>query len=627
MNSSSGELLLLLKLRDGLLSPTDGFAARERLANERDLRQKWQQLQAVAPSGVASASADEIAEYLEGRMAVDDYREFEQRCWQSAELLSEVSANHQAFVLPAAELSDSLTARLLQLDALRSEPQQEKSRDNRTLRTQSSQNLNPRRGWFSARAAGLLIATTAVLAVAIFYYVGTGNDDEAIGPPPIARDEGSQPSDNKAVPNAPQPKPGQSPGSIAKTPEVPLNPTPNDSTEQQIVDSPNPIPQKTVPVPPIGFDPALVPNTHIVAKSDFQWSQILGVVGVYDVQRTRWSGVQATGIKRPSRFQTLSDSRVNGRYRKQLSFIAGPNTEFEFNDVASGDSASALQTAPVIRIQSGQMSLLELVGGQDLRFLFGDKQSSGSEVLLSTVKSKTEIEILFDGTNASLLVRNGEVRINKRRVNKGQMIPLSGSRANVTRIDRRIERIADFIPRSQIPDEVQLRLLASNDISKSIPRYLNTIADNSPQHTLLKMWSFDTGDPVRIAADLDSSNRTVRDQIFRWLQNVPPQSERGRQVWDAIAAKTGEQRRPVAIQALFVLLKTGQMPSLELAKSMLQGLNSQSVAIRYLSITLLRRFYKEKHGFNPDATRDSQKNSRDAWTASFRKKLGQRPGR
>ncbi len=309
MKPTRTDLWLLLELMEGTIPSADREALRARIAGDKQLRQRWQQLNSVQPPAgnvvsIAEAiSPDDIAAFLDGTLSVEDELAFEAHCWKSPhtlfELVSLASNRHEEV-----PISDSLVSRILDLSPMVRPDEEDVLPVIQVKISEPSAR---------SRASGsylipVMLSTIAVLVAAVLW-LALRDDD----PNKLAKEENKTSAENQqVVEKDTPPKEQEEPQGLPKL-NAPLHkpdgvapPVIDDSPK--IVDSPpTNLPMPDVPKP--DEPEPLVPKPEPLKVASAAW-ETRGVVGVRASAREPWRGLDAVDRPVSAQFLTLPTSRA-----------------------------------------------------------------------------------------------------------------------------------------------------------------------------------------------------------------------------------------------------------------------------------------------------------------------------
>ncbi len=589
MSHQSADLRLLLQLMEGRLPPADESRLRERMLAERALRQRWQQLNHLKQqpeSAIATepdGSMDDVAAFLDGLLPPDQEQDFEQRCWQSPALLSEVIALSELADAPTANnLADSqLTKRLLKLAASATSDLAPANSPDEQDKQAADRVISP---WLLAVALAACILISAVM------WFSRRSPDT----PQLAGDSPTQPESE----HGPEPKgpmvvnrsaapPGQQPDVVPAMPESQVpSPVPSvpDTNPVQPVD-----PSGTIAAQP----PAAAPEIDHPAEpfEEIEWKEIQGLVAARLSVRDSWRGLRARRVPRGANFATLSGSRCVAAGPDGIDVVLAEDTEIE--------ELTWLET-PQVRVLSGRVAFRGVPAGMTVRFLVGDQTWEAT-----SRSDNAAVSLDLTGPRSVLAVHRGQFDVGKRRLRRYQYVVRS-DRPTVQSVASGVRpEFSGWVNAWQasvpVPADVRDALLRSDNLRQDLQRL--AARQRLPAATVDRLL-LTVAPETRVFRLLNSHLAADRNVALLWLLQHPVDAPggRGALAWRTLTTQLRNETYGRLMHEWLRRVREG-LPAEDQLDEMYRCLQSQPVAVRHVAIYCLRYFTGQDFGYSPAATR------------------------
>lgn len=579
MNMPRSDLRELIDLMNGDLSPEQGARVRERMASDRQLRKRWQQLTTLdetppEPEITTDTSVDDVAAFLDGTLSPAEAAEFETRCWDSESLLTEVLQLARPFdetPTESSELGERLVALQIAQPAATCTVAAPEPAATENGTGASATVGRPRQT--PERSAGLVamvaVALCAVLVVIVWAALSHPAGPEIaqeenetqpqVAPDPgqqaIVRDETPAPKPPESVVPSPEPKDGSAP-TIVRVPE----------------DKPSP-PEPERPAPAPAATPAA------------DWVDVHGIVAARATTRDVWRGLQARAQPENGNFATFPRSRGIARGPDGMELVIDEDSEVSGLDWAE----------PSVHVHRGRVAFRNLDEGATVRFL------AAGVVLEATARSsETTVSLSLKSLVPILAVHSGSADVGNRRLKRQQYV--------LCRDDLQVERVsaaerpvfAGWLGTWQanipVPTDVRDALMHSDNLRRDVLKHSN---DNTLPRAVADRLAFAIAPEVPIARLLNSRRVEDRDMALLWLIQNPIGDSAGTQTaWRTIARRMNNETTPRMMHEWIRRVRTGE-PAQEKFGEMVRSLRHRDLAVRHVAISCLRHFTGRNFGYDP----------------------------
>lgn len=586
MTKPRSDLRLLLQLMEGTIPSTDRAALRERMSNEKRLRNQWQQLNSIAPdlanASQTTTSPNTVAAFLSGAMSIEDELAFESHCWESKAALLELVQLTVPPVEPVEEVDQALTDRLLKLGPKPVTPTPPEPRVRNTAPAERSQRDRTKPDatkWLIAGMAGII----AALVVAIIWVW--------------------QPAPDPEITNGEQVPPKQE---FAEQKQMPLQEAPDVPLLEEV---PKTFPPKTispedkavVETPPATRDvpPEVQPPkapTVVAAKWD-----VNGVMGARRGPRSPWRGLNFEPHPVGSGFLTLPSTRAVTKGPGNLELVLGEETQIAgFSWQKNRDN----QVEAEVTVIGGRVAYRGLKAGDVVRFLV-----TGHAWEAKAHQDETEVSLSMLALDPRLTVHQGAVDVNDRRIKRNRYVDFTKPREveQVERADRnRYDWVQTAYSSSKVPADIRAAWLVSDNLRRDVLQSKQLDARGTLMFAPVKS----------VYRLLNSADTTERAAALRWLVNNPPGTPDtpGELAWAEIA-KRENPRVANHMNGWLHRVRT-RKPAADLYPEMVRTLWLPSRASRHVAITCLRYFSGQNFGYEvngSNAARTAIANKWNSW--------------
>ncbi len=529
-------------------------------------------------------SAEELAEFVEGRLAEEDARRVEQACWRSigqlAELLSAARFMNQSSV---GEVPPQLEARLL---ALLPTPKPQNGQGKPLFRLETAVSEQPLAGETLAATLPVdaeskyeqtdvnkwlwgLVAVALVLIVMLSGTIGylaatwrsSGNLPKPIAGSPEDRDVSPGPVDDKPVipgPREPEGSPKRQSPDDSQTIPPSVVPGPVEQPGGTVVPGPKgetelPKAEPRREMPPGGpkYRPRVAPQAPQLVIQSAQGALLVdvGERGVWRVAPASYSLVE------PITILSLAESWTSAEAAGVGTFIWEGNSEAELTALADGTIE--------VRLIHGRMGVQSLRAEAKIRLLTGDAAWT-----VCGIDPNSTLAVVSDPMSPGLLVTRGELDADGVTIFGGQLTrwiegvpqpptlinaaapPTSSGQQPLTPPVMNPWDLAWLNPPDenarkqwrQVYGKVVERLDAAEDAGEELPKLLATTREPR-QAALLARWTIAAGgetDRPRKTWELLADRRSaVRVAGVKSVMELPPGDERLTAMKSVIIAKVG----------------------------------------------------------------------------------------
>lgn len=659
MNGSKPDLLTLVNWAEKLAAGERCAPWEAWCASSSEAARKWARVieaREFLASGSADSgeeqelTADELAAFVEGRLAVDDARRVEQACWRSigqlAELLSAARfMNHSAEIEVPAHLETRLmallptpkpqnghgTPRLFRIANSVSEADVDRGQPETSPAVAVAVAANFERplasAWlWSAAAAALMVVV--VLSGTIGYLAATWRQGNKLTQPmagsPEERELRPEPEDVLPQPRVPQ-EPSETPRTDlpSNSPSIPqpLIPEVNERSETTV--SPVPVGEKETPKmeprregTPGGpkYRPRVAPQAPQLAIRSAQ-----GVLLVDVEQRGVWRVAPANfSLVEPLKVLSVAESWTTAEAAGIGTFIWEGNAEAEVSTLADGTIE--------VRLVHGRVGVQDLRAEAQVRLLAGDAAWT-----VRGVGRSSTVAVVSDPVSPGLLVVRGDVEADGVAVLGGQVTrwlegaPQPPQSMNAATLPANSQQaltppvmnpwdLAWLTPPDenarkqwkQVYGKVVERLTAVENAGEELPKLL--AATREPrQAALLARWNLamtSGADQPRKAWELLADRRAaVRVAGVKSVMELPPGDERLTAMRSVIIAKVGQGLAERIDQWHDAAWQPGAPPR-DQADEIVAHLQHNDLAVRQFAVSYLELYTMTalmKMGMTPPA--------------------------
>jgi hypothetical protein len=453
MSVASSNLISLLRLLDDTLPADVAVRLRERLADDAEFADQYRR---VAKAMQQEFTAEkllphiddvdpfDVAEFVEGTMTDEQQSDFEQRCWNSESLLSEVISTWKATNDSALTESDTTTSDraqtvvscLLSSSSAEAETrpvpaEQPEAAPSVTAGTQlpaddvsialkeTEQSILDR----PRRDSGLFIVIAGValaLVLVAFQFFGRTTPDQIAHPEPDNSPTDSSHDEHRNVAHDDSTDVIIPDGAIPQSPyeEAPPNESKPEIAQDGTLRPMNQPPQETRKRQTTTPDS---PDERVIALVD--WSTITGIAGAKSADSDVWSGIHSRAVNdlwksnARSQLMTLSHSRASGDLAGGARAIADADSLIEFGAEASNadsadDSVSA-QLRPLLNVLRGRLAIDGLQNGQQVLV-----QVDGQTIDVEATRNNSTFAIERIAGETVVAAYRGEVRAGDRKLTR-----------------------------------------------------------------------------------------------------------------------------------------------------------------------------------------------------------------
>ncbi|MBI5758723.1 MAG: hypothetical protein HZA46_09410 [Planctomycetales bacterium] len=625
------DLLTLLRLLDGRLSPSAGLTLRERIVTDEEVRRHWQLLwhasqndDGVSTGGEPSRamnghpggiSADQLAALVEGVLDPAEAAAVERECWRSPDLLREALSTFR-FLHESGkrtEVPATLTARLLQIGADVHRPSTPPTDDAVATLDEiavSHFTESPRRTGRRQRSLAIVAAIALLLAgVAVVVWLQNGRDEGGPGGGGeniVTNPNASSSNDGSEIP-APNDK---SPAPL--TPDEPVvvqTPTKPDETVVTI-------PKPTVPTPdPRPDDPRPVPP-QLLSIAQIAWSDVRGLLVSSRLDEQRWQVVADTiRVDQPTRLATLPESWVQGRLGGAGQIVLAEDTEVVI--VASNGSPPVVD----LSLSRGRAAVRDVPVDARLRLQVGAAQFE-----LTVAERNTWLGVEKHGNTLRLVVRAGQVKLNGKAVKAGRQIvwsdtgfgPSQPTKGNVAWMQRP-EGIA------KLPASLLASLKSSEDIASALADLRTDSKTALDSRLVATRWSLALNSGDTVWESLNAPQEQVRVQTLDAIVRMADGDPRLPQAVRAINAAINDDVTSGNVTRWFRAASRGQNMAAADAWSMVDALSHDELAVRQMAVFFLERGTGMRMpGFNPSDMPRARMQGIQQWTQVITQRFGAR---
>jgi hypothetical protein len=630
--NSPVDLLTMLRLLDGKLSPSDGLAVRERIVTDEEVRRHWQLLWhasqnddgagsgeealRVANGHSEGISTDQLAALVDGTLEMSEAAAVERECWHSPELLREALSTFRFLheVIEPPSVPASLTARLLRIGAdARTSFDSTADDAVMTLDDIADSHLTrvPQRTGRPHRLLAIVAAVVLLMAgIAVIIWLRTGGN--AGGPGEggegiVRKPAMASPDDGREMPaphdDLPAPR-------IPDEPVVVQTPTKPDET---VVAIPKPI----VPIPdPRPDDPRpSPPQSPSIAQ--IAWSDVRGLLVTSRLDEQRWQAADdSIRIDQPTRLATLPESWVLGKLGGTGQIVLAEDTEVVIK--TSDDSPPVFD----LSLHRGRAAVRDVPVDTRLRFQIGAAQFE-----LTVAERNTWLGVESHGNTLRLVVRAGQVKLLGKPVRSGRQVvwsdtgfgPVQPTKGNVAWMQRPEGS-------TKLPASLIASLKSSEDITAALAEMRTDSKTASESRLIATRWSMALNTNDTVWESLNAPQEAVRVQTLEAIMRMADGDPRMPQAVRAINAAIGNDDTSGQVIRWFRSATRGQNLAAADAWSMVDSLSSDQLAVRQMAVYFLERGTGMRlSGYNPTDSLRARMQGIQQWTQVVTQRFGRRP--
>ncbi|MFK7819684.1 MAG: hypothetical protein AB8G99_13275 [Planctomycetaceae bacterium] len=600
MTTPRSDLRLLLQLMDGSIPSADREAVRARMADDKVLRTRWQQLNSVQqPTNGSSQTEDEfkpddVAAFLDGMLSPQEETAFETRCWNSPAVLFELLS--LSGTGGEVDVSPELSNRLLKMVPAAASAEESVEETLIDLHTEPRESRVSRRGT-GVSAAALIASAVVVLLLASTLWIVMRDSQ----PKQIVKDEKQptvQESPETRFVETPTPEDEDLPKDQPNPELVPESDPPINKPGSMVVETP--IEPRTNPQPkdlPNTPDPApAIPKSTSPKVASALW-ETRGVVAVRASVREPWHGLNAIDRPADAEFLTLVTSRAVTKGPAGVEFVI--SQESEVAGLTWGEVAE-------VQVKRGSAAFRMLKKDDTVRFVLGEKVWEASATV-----DDTSVAVSLSGLEPRLIVWAGKADVGKVRIARQSGIVFSKPRevAKLSSEEAKGYGWVDAWSQSQFNDTSLARLMNSKNLRTDI------LAMGSGRKVTMMV-----APELAVFRLLNSKAPAERQAALWWLMNNPdlgPGSV-GRLAWTDIEQSVGNATVTGYMKSWLDKLRTGRPIQLAEAQQMVRALGITPRAVQFVAIACLQHYTGVTRGFDPNAGNAARRAAINRWATWLR---------